>query len=112
MLKVVICPLAEFKLAGARLCYMLCGTYEKINVVSDRCQCLVSMSGVEPMVQNNRYLIPIKVTMHQMLGDNPILCQSCKHHQEEGPIVLLLATGDLKDGTIKNLKLFERCIWN
>ena len=47
--------------------------YEKINVMSDRLEYLVSTSEVEPMVQNNRYLIPIKVTMHQMLGQrNPV----------------------------------------
>ena len=47
--------------------------YEKINVMSNRLEYLVSMSEVEPMVQNNRYLIPIKVNMHQMLGQpNPM----------------------------------------
>ena len=47
--------------------------YEKINVMSDRLEYLVSTSEVEPMVQNNRYLIPIKVSMHQMLGQpNPV----------------------------------------
>ena len=47
--------------------------YEKINVMSDRLEYLVSTSEVEPMVQNNRCLIPIEVTMHQMLGQrNPV----------------------------------------
>ena len=46
---------------------------EKINVMPDRIEYLVSMSEVEPMVQNNRYLIPIEVSMHQMLGQpNPV----------------------------------------
>ena len=42
--------------------------YDKINVMSDRLEYLVSMSKVDPMIQNNRYLIPIKVTMHQIFG--------------------------------------------
>ena len=42
--------------------------YEKSSVMSDRLEHLVSTSEVEPMVQNNMSLIPIKVTMHQMLG--------------------------------------------
>ena len=47
--------------------------YEKINEMTDRLEYLVSTSEVEPMVQNNRYLIPIEVSMHQMLGQpNPV----------------------------------------
>ena len=42
-------------------------------MMSDRREYLVSTLKVEPMVQNNRYLIPIEVTMHQMLGQpNPV----------------------------------------
>ena len=44
--------------------------------------------------------------------DNLILCQGCEHHQDEGSLILLLATGDLKNGTTKSLKLCGRWIWN
>ena len=45
--------------------------YEKINVMSDKLEYWVSRSETEPIVQNNKYLLPIvEVKMHQ------VLCQS------------------------------------
>ena len=42
--------------------------YEKIDVMSEKLEYWVSRSEEKPIVQNNRYLIPIEVKMHQMLG--------------------------------------------
>ena len=43
--------------------------YEKINVMSDKLEYWVSRSETEPIVQNNKYLLPItKVKMNQVVG--------------------------------------------
>jgi hypothetical protein len=47
--------------------------YEKINVMSDTLEYWVSRTETEPIVQNNRYLIPIDVTLHQMLGQSNVV---------------------------------------
>ena len=47
--------------------------YEKINVVSDSLEYWVSRSETKPILQNNRYLIPMEVKMHQMLGETNIV---------------------------------------
>ena len=47
--------------------------YEKINVVSDSLEYWVSRSETKPIVQNNRYLIPMEVNMHQMQGENNVV---------------------------------------
>ena len=44
--------------------------YEKLNVMSDKLEYVVSRSEREPLVQNNRTLIPVEIKMHQMLGSN------------------------------------------
>ena len=45
--------------------------YEKINVMSDQLEYWVSRSESEPIVQNNKYLIPfVEVKMHNMSGQN------------------------------------------
>ena len=40
--------------------------YEKLNVMSDKLEYVVSRSEREPLVQNNRTLLPVEVKMHQM----------------------------------------------
>ena len=42
--------------------------YEKLNVMSDKLEYGVSRSEREPLVQNNRTLVPVEVNLHQMLG--------------------------------------------
>ena len=42
--------------------------YEKINATNDDREYWVSRTEREPLVQNNRYLIPVEVNLHQMLG--------------------------------------------
>ena len=44
--------------------------YEKINATSDKLEYWVSRTEREPLVQNNRYLIPIEVNLNQMLGSS------------------------------------------
>jgi len=41
--------------------------YETIHVMSDSFEYWVSRSETKPIVQNNRYLIPMEVKIHQML---------------------------------------------
>ena len=43
--------------------------YEKKNVMSDKLEYWVSRTEREPIVQNNRYMIPIDVNLNQMLGE-------------------------------------------
>ena len=43
--------------------------YEKIDIMSERLEYWVSRAGKTQIVQNNRELVPIEVTMHQMLGE-------------------------------------------
>ena len=47
--------------------------YEKINVMSDTHDYWVSRTETKPIVQNNKYFIPLVVDMHRMLGDNNIV---------------------------------------
>jgi len=47
--------------------------YEKINVMSDSLEYWVSRSESKPIVQNNRYLIPIEVKMYQMMGETNVV---------------------------------------
>jgi len=47
--------------------------YEKIDVMSERLEYWVSRSEKTPIVQNNRELIPIEVTMHQMLEETNVV---------------------------------------
>ena len=42
--------------------------YEKLNVMSDELEYVVSRSEREAIVQNYRDLIPVDVNLHQMLG--------------------------------------------
>ena len=42
--------------------------HEKINAMSDKLESWMSRSEREPLVQNNRYLIPVDVNLHQMVG--------------------------------------------
>ena len=44
--------------------------YEKIDVMSDKLEYWVSRTETKPIVQSNKYLIPLDVHMHQMRGDN------------------------------------------
>ena len=43
--------------------------YEKINVMSDDHEYWVSRTETQPIVQNNKYLIPLRFEMRQMLGE-------------------------------------------
>ena len=43
--------------------------YEKIDVMSERLEYWVSRAEKTPIVQNNRELVPMEVTMHQMLEE-------------------------------------------
>ena len=47
--------------------------YEKIDVMSEKLEYWVSRSEKTPIVQNNRELIPIEVTMHQMLEETNVV---------------------------------------
>ena len=47
--------------------------YEKINVMSGTLEYWVSRTDTEPIVQNSRYLIPIDITLHQMLGQSIVV---------------------------------------
>jgi len=42
--------------------------YEKIDVVSNKLEYWVPRTETQPIVQSNRYLIPIDINMHQLLG--------------------------------------------
>ena len=42
--------------------------YEKIDVMYDKLEYWVPRTETEQIVQSNRYLIPMNVNMHQMLG--------------------------------------------
>ena len=42
--------------------------HEKINVMSEKLESWMSQSEQGPLVQNNRYLIPVDVNLHQMAG--------------------------------------------
>ena len=44
--------------------------YKKINATSDKLEYWVSRTEQEPLVQNNRYLIPIEVNLNQMQGSS------------------------------------------
>ena len=41
--------------------------------MSDSLEYWVSRSETKPIVQNNRYLIPMEVNMHQMQGENNVV---------------------------------------
>jgi len=43
--------------------------YEQINVMSDDHEYWVSRTETQPIVQHNKYLIPLRFEMHQMLGE-------------------------------------------
>ena len=47
--------------------------YEKIDVTSERLDYWVSRSETVPIVQNNRYYVPIDVNMHQMLEQSNVV---------------------------------------
>jgi hypothetical protein len=47
--------------------------YEKIDVMSERLEYWVSRAKKTPIVQNNRELVPIEVTMHQMLKETNVV---------------------------------------
>ncbi len=47
--------------------------YEKIDVMSERLEYWVSRSETTPLIQNNREIIPIEVTMHQMLEETNVV---------------------------------------
>jgi hypothetical protein len=65
--------------------------YEKINVMSDTLEYWVSRTETEPIVQNNRYLIPIDVTLHQMLGQSNVV-----------PKLRTSTRGDVRQSAINN----------
>jgi hypothetical protein len=65
--------------------------YEKINVMSDTLEYWVSRTETEPIVQNNRYLIPIDVTLHQMLGQSNVV-----------PKLRTSTRGDVRQSSINN----------
>ena len=44
--------------------------YEKIDIMSDKLEYWVSRTEAKPIVQSNKYLVPLDVQMHQMRGDN------------------------------------------
>ena len=47
--------------------------YEKIDVVSNKLEYWVPRTETQPSVQSSRYLIPININMHQMLGQNNVV---------------------------------------
>jgi len=47
--------------------------YEKIDVMSERLEYWVSRAEKTPIVQNNRELVPIEVTMYQMLEETNVV---------------------------------------
>ena len=47
--------------------------YEQINIMSDSLEYWVSRSETKPIVQNNRYLVPMEVNMHQMQRENNVV---------------------------------------
>ena len=47
--------------------------YEKIDVLSDKLEYWVSRTETKPIVQSNKYLIPLDVQMYKMRGDNNIV---------------------------------------
>ena len=65
--------------------------YEQINVMADTLEYLVSRTETEPIVQNNRYLIPIDVTLHQMLGQSNVV-----------PKLQTSTKGDVRQSTTNN----------
>ena len=82
--------------------------YEKIDVMADRLQYCVSRSEPEPIVQNNCYLIPIEVKLHQMLGTTnvvPRLRSSNRGDNERSAINYQRRIGEWHD---KELEI----IWN
>ena len=60
MSSLMVCRLVEEKWG-----FMSCGM--KKESVGDKREYCVSRSEQEPLVQKNRYLIPVKVNLHKML---------------------------------------------
>ena len=67
--------------------------YEQINVMADTLEYLVSRTETEPIVQNNRYLILIDVTLHQMLGQSKVV-----------PKLQTSTRGDVRQSAVNNRK--------
>ena len=67
--------------------------YEKIDGISDCLDYWVSRSETVPVVQNNRYYVPIDVNMHQMLEQYKIV-----------PRLRTLTRGDTVWSAINNQK--------
>ena len=82
--------------------------YEKINVMSDALEYWVSRTETEPILQNGRYLIPIEVTLHQMLGQPNVV-----------PKLRTSTRGDIEQSEINNQRRIKdwhnrelEIIWN
>ena len=50
--------------------------YENIDIMSEKLESWVSRTEAKPIVQSNKYLIPLDVRMHQMRGDNVTVLQN------------------------------------
>ena len=82
--------------------------YEKINVMSDKLEYWVSRSETEPTVQNNRYLIPVEVKLHQMLRQPNVV-----------PKLRTSTRGDIEQSEINNQRRIKdwhnkelEIVWN
>ena len=82
--------------------------YKKINVMSDALEYWVSRTETEPILQNGRYLIPIEVTLHQMLGQPNVV-----------PKLRTSTRGDIEQSEINNQRRIKdwhnrelEIIWN
>ena len=82
--------------------------YEKINVMSDKLEYWVSRSETEAIVQSNRYLIPVEVKLHQMLGQPNVV-----------PELRTSTRGDTKKSDINNQRRIKdwhnkelEIVWN
>ena len=82
--------------------------YENINVMSDKLKYWVSRSETEPIVQNNRYLIPVEVKLHQMLGQPNVV-----------PKLRTSTRGDTEQSEVNNQRIIKdwhnkelEIVWN
>ena len=70
--------------------------YEKIDIMSERLEYWVSRAEKTPIVQNNRELVPMEVTMHQMLEETNVV-----------PKLRTSARGDTERSVNNNVRRIE-----